>query len=140
MEEAKKSLSFTSERLDVIVLESKRSRFESEWLFLFRGDLKLTLKHLSPYAKAVLLDALALGNVSPEGLICLPFNALTGRKIARSTLFALIANLERLDVVRRADGLIYLSPRLVYRGQAKLWPLASKFWSSLSGEGDTDEY
>jgi hypothetical protein len=139
MKETPKSLNFTSERLDVLVFETKRSRFESEWLFLFRDDLRLILEQLSPHARAILLDTLALGNVSPEGLICLPFKALTGRKISRPTLFLLIARLEKLSLVRRANGLIYLSPRLVYRGQAKNWSLAFKFWSSLLGEEGTNE-
>jgi len=139
METQSKSLSFTSERLDVFVLESKHSTFKQQWLFMFRSELSLTLSHLQPYARALLLDALVLGNVSPQGLICISPKALAGRQIGRSALFDGLSRLERLNLIRRADGLIYVSPKLVYRGRSNDWPLALKFWSSLSEEGGTND-
>jgi hypothetical protein len=137
MENGVKSLNFTSKALDVIVFESGRSRFHGEWVYLFRPELSPVLSHLSPYTRAALLDLLVLGNISPEGLVCLPLNALTGRRIARCTLFVAVSTLEKFNLVRRANGLIYLSPRLVYRGKVKNWSLAAETWSNLL-PGGTD--
>ena len=137
MENDVKSLNFTSKALDVVVFESGRSRFENEWVYLFRSELSPVLRQLSPYTRAVLLDLLALGNISSEGLVCLPLNALTGRSIARCTLFVAVSTLEKFNLVRRANGLIYLSPRLVYRGKVRNWSLAAETWSNLL-PGGTD--
>ena len=137
MENDVKSLNFTSKALDVVVFESGRSRFENEWVYIFRSELSPVLRQLSPYTRAVLLDLLAFGNISPEGLVCLPLNALTGRRIARCTVFVAVSTLEKFNLVRRANGLIYLSPRLVYRGKVKSWSLAVQTWSSLL-PGGTD--
>jgi len=135
MEDGVKSLNFTSKALDVIVFESGRSKFESEWIYLFRSQLSTVLRQLPPSTRAVLLDLLVLGNISPEGLICLPFVSLTGLHIGRSSLFKAISQLEQLGLVCRANGLIYLSPRLVYRGKVKNWSLAVQTWSSLLSGG-----
>jgi hypothetical protein len=137
MESGLKSLNFTSETLEVKVFESGRLRFDSEWVYLFRTQVSPVLVHLSPYTRAVLLDLLVLGNISPEGLVCLPLNALAGRYIARATLFAAVSTLERFNLVCRANGLIYLSPRLVYRGRVKNWSLALQIWSKFL-TGGTD--
>jgi len=138
MENGLKSLNFTSKALDVVVFESGRSKFEDEWVYLFRAPLSPVLRQLSPYTKSVLLELLALGTISPEGLLCLPLNALVGAHIGRSTLFRAVATLEQLNLVCRANGLIYLSPRLVYRGRVKNWSLALQTWSKFL-TGGTDE-
>ena len=137
MENGLKSLNFTSKALDVVVFESGRSKFEDEWIYLFRSQLSSVLRHLSPYTRAILLDLLVLGSISPEGLVCLPLNALVGGRIGRSTLFSAISALEKLNLLRRANGLIYLSPRLVYRGKVKNWSLALQTWSKFL-TGGTD--
>jgi hypothetical protein len=113
MENDLKSLNFTSKALDVVVFESGRSKFHDEWIYLFRSQLSSVLRQLSPYTRAILLDLLVLGSISPEGLVCLPLNALVGGRIGRSTLFSSLSALEKLNLLRRANGLIYLSPRLV---------------------------
>jgi len=137
MENGIKSLNFTSKALDVVVFESGRSRFESEWVYLFRSALSPYLRQLSPHTRAILLDLLALGSVSPEGLLCLPLSALTSGQIGRSTLFRALSALEQFDLVRRANGLIYLSPRFVYRGKVKNWSLALQTWTKFL-TGGTD--
>jgi len=135
MKNGLKSLNFTSKALDVVVFESGRSRFENEWVYLFRSELSPVLRQLSPYTRAVLLDLLALGNISPEGLVCFPLNGLTGLQIGRSTLFSAVSALEQFNLAARANGLIYLSPRLVYRGKVKNWLLAVQTWTRLLAGG-----
>ena len=131
MENGLKSLNFTSKALDVVVFEGGRSKFEDEWIYLFRSQLSPVLRQLSPYTRAILLDLLVLGSISPEGLVCLPLNALVGGQIGRSTLFSALSALEKLNLLRRANGLIYLSPRLVYRGKVKNRSLALQTWSKF---------
>jgi hypothetical protein len=137
MEDELKSLNFTSKALDVIVFESGRSKFENEWVYLFRTEALPAVKCVPPSARAVLLDLLVFGNTSSEGLVCLPLNALTGRRISRPSLFKAISALEQFNLVRRANGLIYVSPRLVYRGTVRRWQLALQTWTTFL-TGGTD--
>jgi hypothetical protein len=69
METRTNSLNFTSESLNVVVLERKPSKFKQQWLFLFRSELSLILSQLQPTARALVLDALILGSINPQGLI-----------------------------------------------------------------------
>jgi hypothetical protein len=139
METRTNSLNFTSESLNVVVLERKPSKFQQQWLFLFRSELSLILSQLQPTARALLLDALILGSINPQGLICVPSKALVARQIGRGNSFDALSRLEQLNLIRRADGLVYLSPKLAYRGRTSEWGLALRFWSTLLAEEGTNE-
>jgi hypothetical protein len=139
MEDKTKSINFTSESLGLVVFVDRQSRFKNTWLYLFRGEMRAALAFLSPLARATLLDAIILGNISPEGLICLPTQALYGLQVGRATRFRAISTLEKFNLVRRRDGLLYVSPRLVYRGKSKDWVEALQFWFTLLEKGGNDD-
>jgi len=71
MEQNDPKLSFEADKLNVFVVPPA-SKFKAEWFFLFRRYLSAVGKTLTPAQKAVLFDIIALGPVSPQGLVCAP--------------------------------------------------------------------
>jgi len=129
-------LNFEADRLNVFVVPQV-SKFKEEWLFLFRRYLSATAKALSPGQKAVLFDLIALGSVSPEGLVFAPTSVLVCHGPSRATVYRALEVLQYLGlIVGPEDGMVYLNPRLLYRGFAGDWSAAIQHWKKLGGKDE----
>jgi hypothetical protein len=129
------SVSFMSNSLRVVVVSDK-ARFPGEWFCLF-CSLDSVLESLPPSSRATLLDMIALGRSSKEGLICVPLRSLYGYGISRANRFRAISLLERDGLVARGrDGLLYISPEVVYRGKPSRWHRALELWKAITGVAD----
>jgi len=135
MDAERKNVSFMSNSLRVVVVSDK-VRFPGEWFCLF-CSLDSLLESLPPSSRATLLDMLALGRSSKEGLVCVPLRALYGYGISRANRFRAISLLEREGIVARArDGLIYISPEVAYRGKPSRWHRALELWRTITEVGN----
>jgi len=136
MERDDRKLSFEADKLNVFVVPPA-SKFNVEWLFLFRKHLPAVAKTLSPGQKAVLFDLIALGSVSPQGLICAPTSSLLLNGVSRSNVYRALEALRELGlVVGPTQGMVYLNPKLLYRGFAGDWGIAVHHWRNLGGKDE----
>jgi hypothetical protein len=134
MEQNDPKLSFEADKLNVFVVPPA-SKFKAEWLFLFRKYLSAVGKTLTPAQKAVLFDIIALGSVSPQGLICAPTSVLLLNGVSRSTVYKTLEVLGQLGLtVGPTKGMVYLNPKLLYRGPAGDWGMAVHHWRNLGGK------
>jgi hypothetical protein len=134
MEQNDPKLSFEADKLNVFVVPPA-SKFKAEWLFLFRKYLSAVGKTLTPAQKAVLFDIIALGSVSPHGLICAPTSVLLLNGVSRSTVYKTLEVLGQLGLtVGPTKGMVYLNPKLLYRGPAGDWGMAVHHWRNLGGK------
>jgi hypothetical protein len=131
MDTKSSNVSFMSNSLRVVVVSDK-VRFPGEWFCLF-CSLDSVLESLPPSSRATLLDMLALGRSSKEGVVCVPLRSLYGYGISRANRFRAISLLEREGLVARGrDGLIYVSPEVAYRGKPSRWYRALEFWKAIA--------
>jgi hypothetical protein len=119
-----------------VVIVSDKVRFPGEWFCLF-CSLDAVLEVLPPSSRATLLDMLALGRSSKEGLVCVPLRSLYGYGISRANRFRALSVLEREGLISRAkDGLIYISPEVAYRGKPSRWHRALELWKVIKEVGN----
>jgi len=129
-------VSLDAETLNVVVLPPA-PKLKGEWLFLFRQFLTELPNALSPGAKAVLLDLISLGSVSPHGFLCTPVSALLSHGVSRTTIYRALDTLKELDLIAGPkNGMVYLSPKLIYRGHARDWGMAMHYWRYLGGKNE----
>jgi hypothetical protein len=134
MEQNDPKLSFEADKLNVFVVPPA-SKFKAEWLFLFRKYLSAVGKTLTPAQKAVLFDIIALGSVSPQGLIWAPTSVLLLNGVSRGTVYKTLEVLGQLGLtVGPTKGMVYLNPKLLYRGPAADWGMAVHHWRNLGGK------
>jgi hypothetical protein len=134
--EQNEKLSFEADKLNVFVLPPA-SKFKVEWVFLFRKCLSAVGKTLTPAQKAVLFDVFALGSVSPQGLICAPTSVLLLNGVSRTTVYKTLEVLRQLGLIAGpTKGMVYLSPKLLYRGPARDWGMAVHYWKLLGGKDE----
>jgi hypothetical protein len=136
MKQSDPKLSFEADKLSVFVVP-QASKFKAEWLFLFRKYLSAVGKTLTPGQKAVLFDLIALGSVLPQGIICAPTSFLLLNGSSRATVYRTLEVLNYLGlVVGPTKGMVYLNPKLLYRGSAGDWGTAINFWRQLGGKDE----
>jgi hypothetical protein len=136
MEQNSSNLSFEADKLNVFVVPPAK-KFSEPWLFLFRKYLSAVSKTLTPGQKAVLFDLIALGSVSPQGLICTPTSALLFNGVSRTTVYRTLEVLNQLNlIVGPMKGMVYLNPKLVYRGSAGNWGIAVHHWRLVGGKSE----
>jgi hypothetical protein len=136
MEQNDQKLSFEADQLNVFVV-TPASKFKAEWVFLFRKYLSAVGKTLTPAQKAVLFDVFALGSVSPQGLICAPTSVLLLNGVSRTTVYKTLEVLRELGLIAGpTKGMVYLSPKLLYRGPARDWGMAVHYWRLLGGKDE----
>ena len=136
MEQNDPKLSFEAEKLNVFIVPPP-SKFKREWLFLFRRYLSAVGKTLTPVQKAVLFDIIALGSVSPQGLLCAPTSVLLLNGVSRSSVYKTLEVLGELGLIAGpTKGMIYLNPKLIYRGPARDWGMAVDYWRNLGGKDE----
>jgi hypothetical protein len=125
------NVNLEADSLNVVILPPT-AKLKGEWMFVFRGPLAELPEKLTPSAKAVLFNMMALGSVSVYGLIMVHTPSLLNCGISRSTVFRAIQGLEDLGVVARGKtGIIYLSPFIAYRGSGRDWGIAVTYWNGL---------
>jgi hypothetical protein len=136
MKQSDPKLSFEADKLSVVVLPQV-SKFNAEWLFLFRKYMLAVGKTLTPGQKAVLFDLIAFGSVSPQGIICAPTSLLLLNGSSRATVYRTLEVLNYLGlVVGPTKGMVYLNPKLLYRGSAGDWGEAINCWRQLGGKDE----
>jgi hypothetical protein len=134
--ERNEKLSFEADKLNVFVVPPA-SKFKAEWLFLFRKYLSAVGKALTPVQKAVLFDIIALGSVSPYGIICAPTSVLLLSGVSRASVYKTLEVLNQLNLtVGPTKGMVYLNPKLLYRGPAGDWGMAVHHWRQLGGKDE----
>jgi hypothetical protein len=134
MKQEHPKVSLDAESLNVVILPPA-PKLKGEWLFLFRQFLTQLPTTLSPAGKAVLLDLIALGSVSPHGFLCTPVSALLSNGVSRTTVYRALEALKELDlIVGPTKGMVYLSPKLIYRGHTRDWGMAMHYWRYLGGK------
>jgi len=136
MEQNDSRLSFEADKLNVFVVPPA-SKFKAEWLFLFRKYLSAVGKTLTPGQKAVLFDIIALGSVTPQGVVCAPTSVLLLNGVSRATVYRTLEVLRQLGlIVGPMKGMVYLNPKLLYRGPAGDWGMAVYSWKLLGGKDE----
>jgi hypothetical protein len=127
-------VSLDAESLNVVILPPT-TKLKGEWLFLFRQCLVQLPTTLSPGHKAVLLDLIALGAVSPHGFLCAPVSALLCHGVSRTSVYRALDKLKELGLIAGPkDGMVYLSPKLIYRGHGRDWGASMNYWNYLGGK------
>jgi len=118
-----------------VVILSPATKFKEEWLFLFQRSLANLPNTLSPLQKAVLLDVISLGSTSPQGLLSVDVLTLLGRGVSRTSVYRALGVLGEFGLIAGPkDRVVYLSPRVVYRGHARDWGYAMDYWKQLGGK------
>jgi hypothetical protein len=136
MEQNDPKLSFEADKLNVFVVPPA-GKFKAEWFFLFRRYLSAVGKTLTPAQKAVLFDIIALGLVSPQGLVCAPTSALLLNGVSRASVYRTLEVLSELGLIAGpTKGMVYLNPKLLYRGPAGDWGMAVHYWRNLGGKDE----
>jgi hypothetical protein len=125
-----------AENLNIVIVPPA-SKLKDEWFFLFRQLLRVLPTTLSPGQKAVLLDLIALGSISPHGFLCTYVSALFYHGVSRATVYRTLESLKELGLIAGPkNGIVYLTPKLVYRGHSRNWSMAMNHWYSLGGKNE----
>jgi hypothetical protein len=134
MKQEHPNMIFDAEHLNVLIVPPAH-KLKEEWFFLFRQILRVLPTALSPGQKAVLLDLIALGSISPYGFLCTHVSALFYHGVSRTTVYRTLESLSELGLITGPkNGMVYLTPKLIYRGHARDWGMAIHHWCQLGGK------
>jgi hypothetical protein len=131
MRQNNSNVNLEADQLNVVILPPA-AKLKGEWMFVFRGPLAELPDKLTPSAKAVLFNMMALGSVSVYGLIMVHTPSLLYHGVSRSTVYRAIQELEDIGIVARGKpGIVYLSPFIAYRGSGRDWGVSVTYWNGL---------
>ena len=134
MDKLSGNVNFHSQNLSVYVRQPQ-TKFRSDWLYLFPDAVVDLIDELPNSARATLVDIIALGHTTKEGMIGIPIPALLAWGMSRTRRYDSLQVLEKKGLVNHKEkGMVYLSPAFIYRGRAENYSKAVEAWMKLGGE------